>query len=303
VELRQVRYFVAVAHEQHFTRAALALGIAQPALSQQLRTLERELGVTLLQRTSRRVRLTPAGEAFLARAEQLLADADRAQREMEVFAGLGRGRLAVGVIPSLNERWLAGLFARFNQGYPGIELMLREETTAGLVDAVAKGELDLALIHYTSDADRAGLVCEPLFDEDVVLAVGLDHRLAGVDRVALDDLRDERWVLLKPGSVTRQSVVDACAALGFHPHVFFESSSLTPVRALASAGLGIAVLPRSVAAAEGPPIATVRLDPPALVRTVALAWRPAPFLSPAAAAFVDIAREDWARVRAGGTGG
>ncbi len=292
MELRHVRCFVSVAREQHFTRAAAALGIAQPALSQQLRTLERELGVDLLQRTSRRVRLTPAGEVFLPRAEQLLADADRAQREMQEFAGLVRGRLAVGVIPSLNERWLASLFARFNRGYPGIELVLREETTAELIEAVGKGELDLALVHQTTGADRAGLVCEPLFDEDVVLAVGSEHALAGAEHVTLGELRHERWVLLKPGSVVRQSVVDACARLGFTPHIVFESSSLTPVRALASANLGIAVLPQSIASAEGPPISIVHLDPPVLTRTVALVWRAPPFHSRAVAEFVDVARED-----------
>src|SRR6185436_16430560 len=97
--------------------------------------------------------------------------------------------------------------------------------------------------------------------------------------VGLDELREERWVLLKPGSVVRQSVVDACAALGFAPHIVFEASSLTPVRALASVNLGIACLPRSIAAAEGPPIAVVRLDPPALKRTVTLIWREEPFQS------------------------
>jgi len=291
VELRQVRYFIVVARHRNFTRAAAELGIAQPALSQQIRVLERELGVTLLERTSRHVRLTAAGEVFLERAEPLLAEAEHVQREMQEFSGLVRGRVAVGVVASLNERWLASSLSRFYRAYPGIELILREDTTAELIEAVAKGQLDLSFIHRTPSADRPGLISAPLFTEDVVLAVGLEHRLAGIERVALDELRDERWVLLKPGSVVRQSIIDASAALGFTPRIAFESSSLTPVRALASVNLGIAVLPQSVAAAEGPTIAVVRLDPPALTRTVALTWRAAPFHSRAAAAFVDVVRQ------------
>jgi DNA-binding transcriptional LysR family regulator len=292
MELRQVRYFVVVAREQHFTRAAEEIGIAQPALSQQVRSLERELGVALLERTSRRVRLTAAGEVFLARAEQLLADAAEAQREMQEFAGLARGRVAVGAVPSLDERWLADLLSRFYHLYPGIELVLREETTAELVELVAQGQLDLALIHLAESADRPGLATAPLFSEDLVLAVGPEHPLAGEERVGLVALREERWVLLKPGSVVRQSVVDACTALGFAPRIAFESSALGPVRALASVNLGIAVLPRSIAEADGPPIAVVRLDPPALTRTVGLVWRAASSRSRAAAAFLDFARRD-----------
>jgi DNA-binding transcriptional LysR family regulator len=291
MELRQVRYFVVVARERHFTRAAAVLGIAQPALSQQIRALERELRVALLERTSRRVRLTAAGEVFLPRAEQLLADADQAQREMQEFAGLLRGRVAVGVIPSIDEQWLADLLSRFYRAYPGIELQLREDTTDEQIDAVAGRQLDLALIHFTEGAERPGLTSEPLFTEEIVLAVGTEHRLASVKRVALAELRNERWVLLKPGSVVRQNVVEACAALGFAPHIAFECSSLSPVRALASANLGIALLPQSVAAQDGPPIAVVRLDAPALTRTLALIWRAAPFHSRATAAFVEVARQ------------
>src|SRR5438105_2637517 len=113
MELRQVRYFAVLARTQHFTRAAEEIGIAQPALSQQIKALERELGVELLERSSRRVRLTPAGKVFQARAEQLIADAAQAQLEMQEFAGLARGRVAVGTIPSLDERWLADLLSRF----------------------------------------------------------------------------------------------------------------------------------------------------------------------------------------------
>lgn len=266
--------------------------MAQPALSQQIQALERELGVVLLERNSRHVRLTAAGEAFLARAEQLLADAEQAQLEMQEFAGLERGRLLVGAVPSLEERWLARLLSGFHALHPGVELVLREETTAELADLLARGQLDLALIHLAADALSSGLATVALFTEDLVLAVAPDHALAGGATVALEALREERWVLLKAGSVVRQHVLAACTALGFTPAIAFESSALGPVRALASAGLGVAVLPRSVAEADGPPIAIVRLAPPRLTRTVGLAWRAQGYRSRAAASFLDYARHD-----------
>jgi DNA-binding transcriptional LysR family regulator len=294
VELRQVRYFVEVARARHFTRAAEVVGVAQPALSQQVRALERELGVALLERTSRRVRLTPAGEVFFARAEQLLADAAQAQLEMQEFAGLTRGRVVVGVVPSLEERWLADLLAGFSRLYPGVELVLREETTGELVDLTNRGDVDLALVHIGEGGSWPGLDTAPLFDEDLVIAVAPDHPLAHQERVDLWSLRDERWILLKPGSVVRQSVIDASAALGFTPRITFESSAVGPIRALAAVGLGIAVLPRSVAEADGPPIAVVRLDPP-LTRTLGLAWRKTGYRARPSSAFLEYARRQGRR--------
>src|SRR5579859_6421660 len=152
MELRQLHYFVVLARALNFTKAAETIGIAQPALSQQIRALEHELGVTLLDRTSRRVSLTDAGAAFSRRAEQLLADADEARLEMQEFAGLRRGKIAVGVVPNLGETWLAHLVADFHQQYPGIEIALIEETTLPLLDFLLRGQLDLALLHKSTES-------------------------------------------------------------------------------------------------------------------------------------------------------
>src|SRR4051812_42958578 len=147
VELRQIRYFAAVARRRHFTAAAEAIGVAQPALSQQIRLLERELRIDLFDRTGRRVRLTPAGEAFLVRAERVLAEVASAQAEMAEFAGAVRGRVVVGTLPSLAEHQLPRLVAGFHERHPGLELVLREERTANLMALLSNGEVELALLH------------------------------------------------------------------------------------------------------------------------------------------------------------
>lgn len=290
MELRQVSYFVAVARQGAFSRAVAEVGVAQPALSQQVRGLERELGVALFDRTSRRVRLTAAGTAFLPRAEGLLADATRARIEMQAFATLARGRLVIGTQPSLEEMWLPRLLGQFHRRHAGIEIVLREETTAQLQEWLRAGTLDLAVLNQDGNAP-SDLTTAPLFTEDLALVVAADHRLAGQRRVALVELRDESWILLKPGAVTRDLVLEASAVAGFAPRVVCEVAAWPPVRALAAAGLGVAVVPRSVAVAAGTEVAVVEVGPPALARTVALAWRTGSPHAAAIAAFHDIARE------------
>jgi len=291
MELRQLRYAVAVARRRHFTAAAADLHVAQPALSQQIKLLERELGVALFDRSGHRVRPTAAGEAFLARAERLLAEADSARAEMAEFAGLARGRVVIGSLPSLAERQLPALLAAFHALYPGIELFLREETTTELLALVRAGEADVALLHRDgAEAPPANIVLETLFTEDLIAIVAPAHRFAARERLSLQELGEEPFIASKPGSAIRRTVLDACAAEGIAPRIAFESGGTATVRALAAAGLGVAVLPRSDALAEGPPVAVVPLDA-ALMRTVALAWSPVRYHSAAAAAFLAFARD------------
>ncbi len=290
MELRQLRYAVAVARRRHFTAAAADLHVAQPALSQQIKLLERELGVALFDRTGHRVRPTVAGEAFFARAERLLAEADSARAEMSEFAGLARGRVVVGSLPSLAERQLPVLLAHFHALYPGIELVLREETTTELLALVRGGEADVALLHRDgAETTPADIALESLYTEDLVAIMARAHRFAARDHLSLRKLGEEPLIASKPGSAIRRTVLDACAAEGIAPRIAFESGGTATVRALAAAGLGVAVLPRSDALAEGPPVAVVPLDAP-LTRTVALACSSGRYRSAAATAFLSFLR-------------
>lgn len=281
MDVRQLRYFVVLAHQRHFTRAAALLHIAQPALSQQVRALERELGVTLLNRTRRRVELTGAGEALLARAERLLAELEHAEAEMAEFAGLRRGRVVLGALQSLSGYWLAGVLACFHAQYPGIELALREDGSEQLVQLLAAAQLDFALLHVTGEPWPAYLLSpeiatEPLFAEELVLIAPLGHPLAdrgeGVP-VAFAELRDEAFVAFKPGGGLRQALEAAGASAGFAPRIVCESANLTTIRALVADGLGVSLLPRSVAESPGRAVAVIPLAEPSLARRVLLAWR------------------------------
>lgn len=297
MELRQLRYFVAVARRQHFTAAAEIVRVAQPALSQQIRALERELGVDLLDRSGRRVRLTPAGEVFLVRAERVLAEVENAVTEMAEFAGLLRGRLVVGALPSLAGRLMPPLLASFHSRYPDLELAMREESSDQLLALVGAGEVDVALVHQPAAGSlSAGIALEPIFTEELVAVVAPRHPLAAGRAIAVTALRDEPLLLSKPGSGIRRVTMDACAAAGFVPRVAFESGGVATLRALAAEGLGIAIVPHSEASAAGPPVVALALTEPALTRTVALAWPAGRYQTAAATAFLAFARD---RLRGG----
>lgn len=296
MELRQLGYFVAVAHKRHFTRAAQQLSIAQPALSQQIRQLERELGVTLFERTSRQVRLTSAGEALLIRAERILAEVEWARMEMQEYSGLARGRVVIGALQSLEAFRFPALLSRFHTRYPGIDIVLREEATERLLELLHTGQLDLTLIQimddsWPSELTTSPVVTEKLLTEELVLVVAPIHALAHRQNVAVEELRDEPFILFKPGSGLRHTIMQRSLAAGFTPRMLFESGELSTVRSLVAEGLGISVLPRSVAEAQGREVAIVSLDPPP-VRTILLAWHTNVYHAPASAALLSFIRDD-----------
>jgi DNA-binding transcriptional LysR family regulator len=297
MELRHLRYFVAVAHKKHFTRAAEELHLAQPALSQQIQQLEQELGVALLERTSRQVRLTSAGEAFLARSEGILAEVERVQMEMQEFAGLLHGRIEIGALQSLEAFGFISLLARFHKSYPGIEIILQEEANEKLLELLKAGQLDLSLIQITGatfppDMTIPAISTEALVTEEIVLVVSASHALAQARHVSMEQLREEPFVAFKPGSGLRQIMIQSCQSAGFSPHILFESGNLDTIRSMVAEGLGISMLPHSVAEAAGSEIVSISFDPHPLFRTILLAWHSHRYQSPAATAFLSFFRQD-----------
>lgn len=296
MELRRLRYFIAVAHRRHFSQAAEELSIAQPALSQQIRQLERELGVTLFERTSRQVRLTSAGEALLVRAKRILAEVDWAQMEMQEYNGLARGRVIIGALQSLEAFRFSTLLSRFHARYPGIEIILREEATERLLELLNTGQLDLTVIQiidhsWPLELTASSIVTQKLLTEELVLVAASGHALAHRQHVTVEELRDEPFILFKPGSGLRHTILQRSLAAGFTPRMLFESGELGTVRSLVAEGLGVSVLPRSVAEAPGREVAIVSLDPPT-VRTLVLAWHTHVHHAPASAAFLSFIRDD-----------
>jgi DNA-binding transcriptional LysR family regulator len=259
VELRQLRYFDAVARHGGFTRAARQLLVAQPAVSAQIRRLEKELGAELLVRTTRSVELTQAGRVFLDHVRRVLAELESAGSDLDALAGLARGTLRIGATPLLGPIDLPATIVECRRRLPGLRVTLRTGLIAELVAELENAELDAVLgpIHDDLPATLTGAVLAP---ERLVLAVPPGHRLAGsTRRQALAAFRDEPFVCLRTGSGLHTILTDAAAAAGFTPLVDFETDTPAGVRALVSAGLGVALLAGSVAQAPGPPIHVVPL--------------------------------------------
>lgn len=251
MELRHLRYFVAVAEERHFGRAAARLHMAQPPLSQQIRQLEAELGIRLLHRTTRRVDLTPAGAAYLDRARDVLAAVDAAAVEAQrVDAGL-EGRLVVGCVGSATYSLLPSLARTLREQVPAVDFSFRGEMLVpDQVEALHRGDIDLALLRPPIEAPGPGVALTPLRRERLIVALPDAHRLAGRKRLRVADLRDESFIV-HPGrgrSVMNARVADLCHAAGFEPRIRQEVGETSTLVTFVAAGLGVAVVPETVAA-------------------------------------------------------
>jgi DNA-binding transcriptional LysR family regulator len=249
IELRHLRYFVAVAEERHFGRAAARLLMAQPPLSQSIRTLEHDLGVQLLTRTTRRVALTDAGTAYLLRAREILALIDAAGHEARQVAAGSIGRLAVGCVGSATYSLLPTLAQGLCAELPGIDFAFRGEMLVpDQIRALRLGDIDIALLRPPV-ADPT-ISVRVLRRERLVAALPATHPYAAQPQVALWDLREESFIVHsgRRDSVMFESVLGMCRASGFEPRIRHEVDETSTLVTLVAGGLGVAVVPEPVAA-------------------------------------------------------
>lgn len=246
LELRPLRYFVAVAEELHFGRAAQRLGIAQPPLSLTIQRLERDLGVALLARSNRRVALTDAGHQLLGDARRILAEVVRAAEDTRRAARGETGSLSVAFAASVMFLSLPRIIRRFREQFPRVHLELRELPTGLQLAALRTGELDVGFLREPPVDDL--LTTETVMREPLVMAVSRRHALATTRHLELAQLAHEDFVLfprdLAPGLYAQ--VKDCCARAGFAPRVVQESRELYTTVSLVEAGLGVTIIPDSV---------------------------------------------------------
>ena len=291
MELRQLRYLVAVADERHFTRAAAREHVAQPALSQQIKRLEEQVGLALVERTTRSVALTEAGELLVARARRVLNELDAAQAELEALSGVYIGHVIVGVLHTMGPVDVSLVLALFRERHPGVELTVREQSSEELAGMVRDDEVDLAFLSVTERVESQGLGLHQLVSEELVLLVSRAHPLAARRRVRMAELAGEEFISYREGARLRELLESAGRSAGFEPRVTLESNESGRIRRLVARGLGVAILPRSDADRPGADVAVCALAEPALTRDITLAWREGRRLAPAPAAFLELARE------------
>lgn len=275
MNLRDLQYLVALAEHRHFGRAAAASFVSQPTLSTQIRKLEEELGVVLVERAPRKVMLTPAGEEMVARARRVLAEVEQMKEAARRTQDPEAGSIRLGIFPTLGPYLLPHAMPRLRRRFPRLELLLVEEKTPVLLERLQQGRLDAALLALPLHDER--LHVEPLFEEPFVLAVPAGHRLADASSISMDGLADERLLLLEDGHCLRDQALDVCRLAGASEKSEFRATSLETLRQMVAAGVGVTLLPTL---AVKPPVARSRdirllpfedADPPS--RRIGMAWR------------------------------
>jgi len=292
MNLRDLRYLVALADARHFGRAAENSHVSQPTLSAQIRKLEEQLGVQLIERQPRKVALTAVGERVVALARRVLHEvSDITELARESRDPLS-GTLRVALIPTLGPYLLPIVMPRIRKLLPRLQLLLYEFQTAPLLERLRAGELDLGVLAL--GVDVAGLEVEPLYEEPFVLAAPGTHALAKKAQVRAEDLSGETLLLLEDGHCLRDQALEVCSRVDVHEAGDFRGTSLETLRQMVAAGLGVTLLPEL--ATEGPFAAAKNLAlrpfaKPAPRRTLAAVWRKSSSRGPAVRAVAGAIRE------------
>ncbi|MGK5696870.1 LysR substrate-binding domain-containing protein [Streptomyces sp. URMC 128] len=273
--LAQLRAFAAVAEHLHFRDAAGVIGMSQPALSGAVSALEETLGVTLLERTTRKVLLSPEGERIAVRAKAVLAEVGALMEEAEAVRAPFTGVLRLGVIPTVAPYLLPTVLRLVHERYPHLDLQVHEEQTASLLDGLTSGRLDLLLLAVPLGVP--GVAELPLFDEDFVLVTPLDHPLGGREGIRREALRELNLLLLDEGHCLRDQALDICREAGREDApVTTTAAGLSTLVQLVAGGLGVTLLPRTALKVEisrSNQLLTGYFTDPAPTRRVALAMR------------------------------
>lgn len=293
MELYTLRYVLAVAEHENFSLAAQDCHVGQPALSQQVSRLEKELGVALFTRSSRGAMLTEAGREFVHMAQEIVQRADALQAKMSLYAGVRRGTLNLGIITSLQCIDFGGLLSAFCGSYPEVSVNITQDGTYRLFEKLLDRKIDAAFLNRPLSGIPAGLEFVQLGEDVYSLAVPAIHPLAKRERVSLQALKDEHFIFHQTGQVASELCLAACRKAGFEPNIICRSASPTTGLYMVRGGLGVALLPSEE-------FETRRLNGVAelklkerIVKEVGVSWRK-DTLSPLVDTAVQFAR-DWAR--------
>ena len=289
MELHQLQYFVAVAEMGSFTRAAERCLVAQPSLSQQIIKLEKELKHLLFERLGKTVKLTQAGHDLYERATSILSSVEDAKRSVQEDQD-GRGRLVVGAIPTVAPYLLPGIAERFLRRCPQAELEITEDVTQQIVRSCLQGQVDIGILALPIQDPH--LQVEPLFEEELLLAIPAKHRLASKRRITMRMIRDEPFVLLHEAHCLGEQIISLCRQSSFQPAPVCRSSQLLTVQQMVGLGHGISLIPAmAMKSDKGKRIHYRSLAGKTPMRTVAMIWCKKRYQSPIMQAFIGTLRE------------
>src|SRR5690625_788034 len=270
LELRQIKYFIEVAKREHVTEAAHALHVAQSAVSRQIFNLEAELGVDLFIRKGRNVKLTPIGKVFLDHMEQAINVIEDARQVVSEYTDPERGTCSNGCSSILATYILPTAISAFRDQYPHVQFELNQGSYHDLQDSVIKGDVNIALAAPVP-AENERIKGSILFTEKIVALLPINHPLAHLSTIKLNELRDDSFVLYPNGFILREMIESHCKQIGFQPKVSFEGKDIDAIKGLVSAGLGVSLIPE-ITLVDNLPRATVTVPiiEPEITRTVGM---------------------------------
>ena len=272
--LRQLEFAVALAKHRHFGKTAEVVHVSQPGLSGQIKELEDRLGIPLFERDRRQVRVTPAGEEVVARAQEILRAVDELNLAASLFAGRVHGRMRLVAIPTMGPYLMPALTRAMKSRWPFVDLVLHEQRTVELLEDVRQGEMDMGLIALPYDTGE--LHVDVLGEESFVLATSEGHKLSGTTPAPLSVLQDAPVLLLEEGHCLRDHALAVCRAHGSLAQREIHTASLSTLAQMVASGTGITLLPASAVPVEARPgsgLVTRQLDSDSAGRGVALVWR------------------------------
>lgn len=292
MEFRHLRYFVAVAEELSFTRAAAVLHVAQSAVSAQIRLLEDSVGVTLLERSSRHVELTGAGRSFLQGAKKLIFDLEELTRQTRRIGRAETGHLAIGFIGAQSHEWMPIVLRRFRQKYPDVELILTEMVPSMQLEALSTHRLDLGVVGAIDGKSPSGLHVECIAEEEPLVGVPSDHALANLPFVRLVQLKGEGFILTSRENAPsyRSWLARLCHRAGFTPRVVQEVDRARTAVQYVAAGFGISIFGEHICRQPAPGVKFLPLRPAAEKIRYGVAWRKEPS-EPLVQRFIEYTKE------------
>lgn len=292
MNLRDLQYLVALAEHRHFGRAAEASFVSQPTLSTQIRKLEDELGVALVERTPRKVLLTETGGEIARRARGVLSQIDEIKSIAQRTRDPESGTIRLGIFPTLGPYLLPHVIPQLRARFPRLELLLREEKTEQVLHMLREGTLDAGILALPVHDDS--LHVEFLFEEPFVLAVPGGHPLAGRGSLRMDDLSEQNLLLLEDGHCLRDQALEVCHLAGAGEKTGFRATSLETLRQMVSANVGITLLPAlavQAPVAQSPNVDLIAFEDPAPSRRIAMLWRKSSAMTPFFEALAAIVRD------------
>lgn len=292
MNLRDLQYLVALAEHRHFGRAAEASFVSQPTLSTQIRKLEDELGVALVERTPRKVLLTETGGEIARRARGVLSQIDEIKSIAQRTRDPESGTIRLGIFPTLGPYLLPHVIPQLRTRFPRLELLLREEKTEQVLHMLREGTLDAGILALPVHDDS--LHVEFLFEEPFVLAVPSGHALAGRGPLRMDDLSEQNLLLLEDGHCLRDQALEVCHLAGAGEKTGFRATSLETLRQMVSANVGITLLPAlavQAPVAQSPNVELIAFEDPAPSRRIAMLWRKSSAMTPFFEALAAIVRD------------